>query len=87
MMTAAHAATGEFTAMTRHRRPTGRESALAQAALETLKQEETRENEIAATAPLRIAPVAAIWRSAGRGAIRLIDLERRARFARLAFES
>lgn len=74
--------------MTRLKRPSGRERALAHAALETLKKDERREREIVASGgALALAPVAAIWRGAERGAIRLIDLERRARFARLAFET
>ncbi|QGM99443.1 hypothetical protein [Methylocystis parvus] len=66
------------------KRPSGRDCALAQSALETLKERERREQELVASASPAIAPVVAMWRDARKGAIRLIDLERRARFARLA---
>lgn len=66
------------------KRPNGREGALARAALAALKAREERENDVAASAVSALAPM---WRGAQQGAIRLIDLERRARFARLAFET
>lgn len=65
-------------------RPNGRNCMLAQAALATLNEQESREKEVAAIPALALAPV---WREAKDGAIRLIDLERRARFARLALEA
>ncbi|WP_457797388.1 hypothetical protein [Methylocystis sp. S23] len=65
------------------KRPSGRDCALAQSTLEFLKERELRERELVASASPAIAPVVAMWRDARRGAIRLIDLERRARFARL----
>jgi hypothetical protein len=65
-------------------RPDGRKCVLARAALATLKDQELRERETAAAAPTQaFAPV--LRGMAGRG-IRLIDLERRARFACFAFD-
>jgi hypothetical protein len=68
------------------KRPSGRDCALAQSALATmkLKEREQRDQELVASATPAMAPVVAMWRDARKGAIRLIDLERRARFARLA---
>lgn len=66
------------------KRPSGRDCALAQSALEKMQQCELREREFVASATPAIAPVVTMWRDASRSAIRLIDLERRARFARLA---
>ncbi len=64
--------------MSKQGRPNGRQSALARAALDALKAQEEREKEttVCILAPLSARP---------RAAIRLIDLERRAQFARLAF--
>jgi hypothetical protein len=65
--------------MRNRNRPSGRDCALAQATLATLKESETPGRDaLVAAAP------AAIWREAQQRAIRLIDLERRARFARVA---
>lgn len=72
--------------MSGKRQPKGCESAVAHATLATLNERETREREIASAAALSLAPVSAMWRDTRRGAIRLIDLERRARFARLGLE-
>lgn len=60
-------------------RPHGRRCALAQTALATMKEREKQEREVA-SATVALAPTPALW----LGAIRLIDLERRARFAQLA---
>lgn len=60
-------------------RPDGWKCVLAQAALSTLKEKERHEREMAFGSML--APA---LRGVAHGAIRLIDLERRARFARLA---
>jgi hypothetical protein len=66
--------------MSKQGRPNGRQSALARAGLDALRAQEEREKETrrALFAPLVAKP---------RAAIRLIDLERRAQFARLAFGS
>jgi hypothetical protein len=65
------------------KRPSGRECALAHSTLEFLKERDQHERDhVAATQA--IAPVVAMFREAKRDAIRLIDLERRARFSRLA---
>jgi len=64
------------------KRPSGRDCALAQSALATVQERERREQELAASSAR--APAFAILRNAQKGAIRLIDLERRAQFARLA---
>jgi hypothetical protein len=74
---------GESSAMNSKSRLDGRKCVLAQAALATLNERESREREIAAVGAL--APMSALLRDTRRGAIRLIDLERRARFSRLAF--
>jgi hypothetical protein len=68
----------------KRKRPSGRDCALAQSTLEKMNEREGREQEAFAWANPAIAPVVAIWRDGRSGAIRLIDLERRARFARLA---
>ncbi len=70
--------------MMRKKRPSGRDCALAQSALATLSEREQREQELVISASPGVGPVAAKWRDAHQGVIRLIDLERRARFARLA---
>lgn len=62
--------------------PSGRSCALAQAALAKLKISERQEKDIAA--PAGTLASLGLWRSARGGAIRLIDLERRARFPRVA---
>ncbi len=68
--------------MSGDKRPDGRQCLLAQTALTRLNQRERRERELTSSnAPF---PFAAAWVEARRGAIRLIDLERRARFARVA---
>lgn len=61
-----------------NRRPRGRERALTQAAFATVKMPEKKDGGAPA------APMAIVARDLRTGA-RLIDLERRARFARLAF--
>ncbi|MCC3247066.1 hypothetical protein LG047_17365 [Methylocystis sp. WRRC1] len=71
--------------MNHRRRPNGRENIVASKALEELKTRESREAEMATLAA--IIPGTAAWRNNKRGAIRLIDLERRARFSRLSFEA
>jgi len=71
--------------MTQRRRPNGRDNIAATATLEQLKAHESREMEMAALASL--IPGTAAWRNDNRGAIRLIDLERRARFSRFSFEA
>jgi hypothetical protein len=63
------------------KRPDGRKSVLAQAALATLAEGEAREREAVSLPALGFA---SLWRDAHSKAIRLIDLERRARFARVA---
>ncbi len=63
--------------------PSGRRYALAQAALTKLKIHEKREEERAAATGRTLASLG-LWREIGGGAIRLIDLERRARFPRVA---
>jgi len=70
------------------RRPNGREGVVAGAALESMAESESRE----AGPPPGLAALAALapgmgasldsWRDKRQGVIRLIDLERRARFAR-----
>ncbi|MBL1257038.1 hypothetical protein JJT62_09380 [Methylocystis sp. Sn-Cys] len=65
------------------RRPSGRDCVLAGAALSSLKERERHERKIMASAAPMIAPVVAMWRDAQQSGIRLINLERRARFARL----
>lgn len=70
--------------MSRKRRPNGRDNIVASAALEALNARAAREAEMAA--PPALVPGAAAWRNNNRSAIRLIDLERRARFTRLSFE-
>lgn len=70
--------------MFRKRKPNGRESIVAAATLESMIEREGRE----AAPPPGMAALAALapgmgsWREKHRGVIRLIDLERRARFAR-----
>jgi hypothetical protein len=66
------------------KRPSSRDCALAQSTLELMQEREQRERDLAVSASPAIAPVIAMWRDARKGAIRLIDLERRAQFARLA---
>lgn len=67
----------------KRKRPSGRECALAHSTLELLKERDQRERDLATASPA-VGPVVALLRDAKRGAIRLIDLERRARFVRLA---
>lgn len=67
------------------RRPDGRESVLAGAALEALTAREREEDEMARLAAL--SPRVDAWRDNRRNAIRLIDLERRAQFSRICFET
>ncbi len=69
--------------MTRNKPPGGRTCALAQAALAKLKLQEKQENEVAAATGAALAS-SGLWRELRGGAIRLIDLERRARFHRVA---
>ncbi|HEY8162306.1 MAG TPA: hypothetical protein VIF34_08580 [Methylocystis sp.] len=64
-------------------RPNGRECAVARAALSTLRERERGQRKNMASAAPAIAPVMAMWRDAQQKGIRLIDLERRAHFARL----
>jgi hypothetical protein len=70
--------------MVRKRRPSGRENIVAGSMLETMREQETREKDVALSSVLSGM---AEWRGARRGVIRLINLERRARFARLSFET
>lgn len=65
------------------RRPSSRESGVDNATLDTIKTRETAEAEMKRLSAL--VPATAGWANNRRGAIRLIDLERRARFTRLAF--
>ncbi len=65
------------------RRPSGREIGVVNAALDKIKTRESAEAEMKALSAL--VPATAGWANNRRGAIRLIDLERRARFTRLAF--
>ncbi|RTL86637.1 MAG: hypothetical protein EKK29_09150 [Hyphomicrobiales bacterium] len=62
--------------------PSGRRCALAQAALAKLKTREKQEKDHA-TAAGTLASLG-LWRDMHGQAIRLIDLERRARFPRVA---
>lgn len=71
--------------MMRKRRPSGRESLVASAALEAMNGRETRHREAAELSAF--VPGTATWSGSNRGAIRLINLERRARFARFSFEA
>jgi hypothetical protein len=68
----------------KRKRPSGRDCALAQSTLEKINEREGHEQDVFASANSAVAPVVAIWRDGRSEAIRLIDLERRARFARLA---
>lgn len=68
----------------RRRRPDGRDNLAASATLEKLKEREIREVEAEASSALFFGTVR---RDDPRGAIRLINLERRARFARFAFDT
>ncbi|WP_363349308.1 hypothetical protein [Methylocystis echinoides] len=63
--------------------PSGRSCALAQAALATLKTREKQERSIVVASGATLGPLG-LWRDVQGGAIRLIDLERRARFPRVA---
>lgn len=65
--------------MLKKRRPSGRENIIASAALEDLQARERRDAGMRALAAR--APVT-VWTAERARAIRLIDLERRARFAR-----
>ena len=65
------------------RRPSGREIGVGSATLDTIKTRETAEAELKRLSALN--PATAGWANNRRGAIHLIDLERRARFTRLAF--
>lgn len=71
--------------MIRNRRPGGHESVVAEATLEKLEAKDARERELAGLTAFM--PEAARWRDSPRAAIRLINLERRARFSRFAFEA
>ncbi|MEF3366306.1 hypothetical protein V3H18_07145 [Methylocystis sp. 9N] len=69
--------------MFRKRKLNGRESIVAAAALESMNEREGREAAPPGMAALAaLAPGMRSWRETRRGVIRLIDLERRARFAR-----
>lgn len=70
--------------MNYERRPNGRDSIVASGALEELKAREIREAEMAGLAAFIPGTVA--WRKNGQRAIRLINLERRARFSRISIE-
>jgi hypothetical protein len=74
---------GENHLNNKRRRPNGRDCVLARAALSSLSERETGGQANTASATPLIAPVLAMWRDAQQSGIRLIDLERRARFARL----
>jgi len=70
--------------MFRKRKPSGRESLLAGATLESLIE---REDALPGHSPgmaalAAIVPATALWRAKDQRVIRLIDLERRARFSR-----
>lgn len=69
--------------MSGKRRPDGRRCVLARTASPTLKKIEM-ETEKAAVLSVASAPTPATRRGATRCVVRLIDLERRARFAQLA---
>lgn len=71
--------------MIRKRWPNGRENLIAGSALESIKESESREREAAGLSAL--FPVKAARPDNSRGAIRLINLERRARFSRLSLET
>jgi len=70
--------------MFRKRKPSGRDSVVAGATLESLNaRERTRPGEAPGMAALAaIVPAAPLWRDNDQRVIRLIDLERRARFSR-----
>lgn len=71
--------------MFRRKKPSARESVLAGATLESLMESESLQagNAPGMAALAALIPSAAIWRRENRrGDIRLIDLERRACFAR-----
>ncbi|TLG79221.1 hypothetical protein [Methylocystis sp. B8] len=70
--------------MFRKRKPSGRESVVAGATLESLmKREDAQPSHAPGMAALvAIVPGTALWRENDQRVIRLIDLERRARFSR-----
>ena len=70
--------------MMRKKRPSGRDSLVAGATLEAMTGRETRVREVEELTAY--IPGARAWSGVQRGAIRLINLERRARFARLSAE-
>ncbi|MFO1125942.1 MAG: hypothetical protein U1E25_12170 [Methylocystis sp.] len=66
------------------RKPSGRDSVVAGATLESLNQRERAQPGHAPgmAALAAIVPTAPLWRGNDQRVIRLIDLERRARFSR-----
>lgn len=70
--------------MSGQRRPSGRDAALAQAMLAAIAEKERRAADVDAPPGTPVLPALALRRWAPRRDIRLIDLERRAHFARLA---
>ncbi|MBM3578551.1 MAG: hypothetical protein FJX40_13080 [Alphaproteobacteria bacterium] len=70
--------------MFRKRKPSGREGVVAGAALQSLiKREDAHTGPAPGMAALAaIVPGTAVWRGSDQRVIRLIDLERRARFSR-----
>ncbi len=70
--------------MFRRKKPSARESVLAGATLESLIERESRQavNAPGMAALVALVPGTIAWRENRRGDIRLIDLERRARFSR-----
>ncbi len=70
--------------MFRKRKPSGRDSVVAGATLESLNERERPQPGHAPgmAALAAIVPAAPLWRGNDQRVIRLIDLERRARFSR-----
>ena len=69
--------------MFRKRRPSGRESVVAGATLESLIERERAQGHAPGMAALAaIVPATPLWHGNDQRVIRLIDLERRARFSR-----
>jgi hypothetical protein len=70
--------------MFRRKKPSARESVVAAATLESLIECESRQavNAPGMAALVALVPGTTAWRENRQGVIRLIDLERRARFAR-----
>ncbi|CCJ05469.1 hypothetical protein [Methylocystis sp. SC2] len=68
--------------MFRKRSPSGRESVVAGATLESLIERERAQGHAPGMAALAAIVPARLWRGNDQRVIRLIDLERRARFSR-----